>query len=318
MYDDPRGDAPPDKVAAAQLGALFTLALTDEPESAVTAASVLREVRAESERAAARWSFTDWLREGGWKWGGAVVAAAALVGAVVVLPPLTGGAGSDSGAAGAGAEMARAYDSADADAGGDTGSSDDTASDQAFSMADSDAQDQDDAAADGAAMPEMAEAAPSAQATAGSGDESAELPAEDDGVTAEPAGGSDEVAEEGPAADGSEKTAMPPLTAEQWDAAVASLPAGETGTARTLAGNPGGVAGNLLRLSGGGSIRIVVERTGGTETFVDAQHLRDNGFLVADDEAGGVRVTVAANPKAQSSVSQADLDRIATAVRGAS
>lgn len=318
MYDDARGDSGSDKVAA-QLESLFALALADEPESTVTAASVLREVRAESEEAAARWTFGDWLRAGGWKWGGALVAAAALVGAVIVLPSTMGGAGSDSATAGASAEMAQSYDGADEGAAGDTGS-DDSASGQAYSMADADAGAADEAGAASADSAQAAAEAPSADMAAESGDgsveESAEMPAERNGDTEE--GGSDEATGEEPEIGGPEMTAMPPLTDRQWDAAVAALPAGTTVTAQSLGGNPGGVAGNLLVLSGGGSIQVVVERTGGTETFIDAQGLRDNGYLVADDETGGVRVTAAADPEAQSSVSQADLDRMAAAVRGAS
>lgn len=97
-----------------ELHDLFATALADEPPSVVTAQSVLAEVHAQSARRAGgptrlqqdagrgvrHHRFTDWLQGAGWKWGGAVVGVAALVGAVFVVGPLVSGTSSVSGANG--------------------------------------------------------------------------------------------------------------------------------------------------------------------------------------------------------------------------
>src|SRR5690606_37826580 len=81
---------------AAELSAIFAAALADEPPSRVTAASVLREARGEKTRA--RGGFGARLASGpmSLKWAGGLVAAAALIGAVIVVSPNMSGSGADS------------------------------------------------------------------------------------------------------------------------------------------------------------------------------------------------------------------------------
>lgn len=79
--------------APEQVAALFAVALDGEPPSAVTAESVLREVRAAEAARPARFLSADWFAEHAtvWKWGGGLVAAAAVIGAVAVVAPTLGG-----------------------------------------------------------------------------------------------------------------------------------------------------------------------------------------------------------------------------------
>lgn len=76
-----------------QVSALFAVALDGEPPSTVTAESVLREVRAAETARPARFLSAEWFAEHttAWKWGGGLVAAAAVVGTVVVTVPGMGG-----------------------------------------------------------------------------------------------------------------------------------------------------------------------------------------------------------------------------------
>lgn len=92
------GDIAPE--VAADLAALFALAVQDEPESAMTPLTVVAAARAEQRARRIR------------QWGGGLVAAAAVVGAVLVVPHVVTGGGSDMADTAYSAAMPQDSDSA--------------------------------------------------------------------------------------------------------------------------------------------------------------------------------------------------------------
>lgn len=254
---DPDADLAPEQVSA-----LFAVALEGEPPSTVTAESVLREVRAAETARPVRFLSAEWFAEHAtaWKWGGGLVAAAAVVGAFALTVPGTGGGAADSAAMPDSAEAMsipapREAAGPDNSAASKDGMDESSSSAESYQLATAD---QPMSAMDGAEAP--AEGSMSLESAAGLAGDTAGGAAGDAGAAqtsegysggadagssrdaacgvSEDSGSAGATASGGtctPAAPSSEDTgatspgrdcALPPLSAAEWRAAVASLPAG--------------------------------------------------------------------------------------------
>lgn len=320
---DPTGTDP----VPEELAALFAMALADEPPSRVTAESVLAEARRgahgeavgrlRGENRVGRGRLASWFAPGGpgLKWaGGVVVAAALVVGAVVVAPTLgghgtaTSSADSAAMAAAAGsAGPAAAAGSADSEAGSAHAEKAGPESARAYAAAGSAA----DAAAPSMAAP--AEAAPSSAASASSAAPAADAraaagsaPASVAASAAPSAGKPTAVAKPS-----NSRTVLPPLTSTEVRRLEAAFPQVEvmpTPVTAAAALNP--VRGSMADVLGsGGSMSIVVyDWSTGTPSLVP-------GVIVACSPEGTC-VLVSPDARATAALPHATLEAIAKAVAG--
>ncbi|MEO7127047.1 MAG: hypothetical protein ABI382_02760 [Nakamurella sp.] len=309
-YDAVLGDSFADPVGPAvagsesdpvslELRALFAVALADEPASVVSAESVLREVHASGRKRfasgnrSARGGFARWLAAGpaSLKWGGGLVAAAALVAAAVVIGPniLSHSAQDSAATAGASVQSQMASEAA-ADASGDESESSAASAASATSAA---AGSEGDSALPAAAAAEAAplgDSAPSGAASAGSAAGSAAAPQSSAAVNCP----------------------LSPLHSKELSAAIAAVPTGLTRKPWTIAL----CSARSLRGSG----IIVGSSDGQPEDYVriivsQGSIGRDGAgsdSLVVSAAHGALTVTVIANDRPQ--LGEATLQQIARAV----
>lgn len=314
---------------ARQLGALFTVALADEPPSRVTPESVLRQVHGESRSAGG--GLAAWLASGplSLKWAGGLVAAAALIGAVVLVGPMLTQSGSatsasmaDTGSPAVASESSSsesseaAIDSAagagSAAAGSASayGAEGDTGAEAAGSAGSAESQSDDRAAGD-AASPEAPMMAPqsSSQQTPSAQDSSQRAPST-------PSAGAT-TNEAAPASSPAVYCPLSPLSEGEWSATVAGLPAGIT--VKRLPGSlcaTGALRGNGIEFAAadgapGGFLWIVVS---------DAPLGRDGAAsdsTVVSVTDGDLTVRVMANPVGAAALTEDGLRELAATVAAA-
>jgi hypothetical protein len=326
---DPTGAGVDADPVAEELSAVFAAALADEPPSRVTAESVLREVRCEKSRA--RSGFGAWLASGplSLKWAGGLVAAAALIGAVIVVSPNMAGSGADSAGLASSAWPESAVDG---------GGSESSSAERSVAAQDSAA---DDAA--GMAAPEAAPLSGMSEMSASSESSQASASGEAYSERSDRAGGDAAVSDFGGAADGAGQTgsdrapmessseapsagettpesssgrdcSLGPLEPEEWAAAVAALPS-DVATTR-LAGSScaaGALRGNGIEILRGGELSgtylwIVVtpEPIGRDGAATDS--------IVVSASRGDKTVTVIANQGADPWLDEAALQGVVDAV----
>lgn len=314
---------------AAELSAIFAAALADEPPSRVTAASVLREARGEKTRA--RGGFGAWLASGpmSLKWAGGLVAAAALIGAVIVVSPNMSGSGADSASL-----ASSAWPESAVDGGGSESSSaersvaaQDSAADDAAGMAAPEAaplSGMSEMSASGESSQEAAsgEAYSERSDTAGGDAAVSDFGGAADGAgqpggdrkPAEPSGEPPNVGERAPESSSGKDCSLGPLEPEEWAAAVSALPS-DVATTR-LAGSScadGALRGNGIEILRGGELSgtylwIVVtpEPIGRDGAATDS--------TVVSATRGGKTVTLIANQGDDPWLDEAALQRVVDAV----
>lgn len=312
-----------------QVSALFAVALSGEPPSTVSAASVLREVRAAETDRPARFLSAEWFSRssGAWKWGGGLVAAAAVAGAIVLAVPQLGGSATDSAMsmpASAEAQADSALSAAADKAGGaDARAGSDTAADGSQEAAPE--------------APAMAGALPDELMSAGTGGdmsaESAPQPSADSAGGTAPSAEAYSTASGGGAADSIDVT-RPPLTDAEWAAAIGALPPGVAGQRwdqalreRGLPGSGSDVRGDHIGISNPElSIYVLAGPDTGPGTDYPgpsdgkdtvgniAERLGNSGYVTVQVVNGTTRVAVAAPRAVLSFVPEAGLRAIADAV----
>lgn len=322
---DARGGADPDDPAAEVLGLVFSAALAEEPPSRVTAESVLREVR-EAHRAEPSGGFAEWLRAAGWKWGGALAGAAALVGAVLVIGPMMGGGASGSAASGA-ADSAAAY------SGAENGAAEQALPEMAAEPpSGAGVTAADEGAADGGAADAAADAA-GGDVAGSAGSDSVPFAAADQVPEPSTGGTYKSQGTEQPEAP-SQGVVLPPLSEAEWLAATGALPADvpveRWGQEQDIRGSA--LRSDMIRLGDVDRYLIVVagpdtgpgrDYPGDTDPAITdtvgstAERLRHIGLVTVQVADGTNRVAVAASEPALQLVTRADLTRIARAVLAA-
>lgn len=315
-----------------EISAIFAAALADEPPSRVTAESVLREVYEPGRTASRR--FGEWLRSGSWslKWAGGLVAVAAVVGAVFVVAPMMGGAGTDSATSAADTRIAYESESDEMADGavpqpGDAAGSRPDA--EAEEMGELSLEDRESSQSDADAMTALsADSADSADNvdSAGSAEATAQAsPEPPNSALAADGSAEDEAAAGGSSAGGSGEGEMsssscdlPPLTDAEWSAALAELPAGFT--TQRLAGascHLDALRGNGIEVDRGESAPAtylwVVLSTGS----IGRDGAADDS-LVRNASHDGVTVTVIANQSGDPWLDGEILQRLVDAIASAS
>lgn len=317
--DPSAGDSSASDPVAAQLEALFAVALGGEPPSRVTAESVLRAAR----RAG---PFAEWWATAGWKWGGALVGAAALVGAVLVIGPMMGGTNQTDSASVAGGtpESALSY------SGAEDRASAAASQDMAAEMASGDAAADRNAGGGSAADENAGDAAVAGGTAAGAESDSVPFAAADQAAEPSAAGAYKAQGAEQPEAP-SQGVALPPLSAAEWTAATGALPADvpveRWGQGQDTRGSA--LRSDMIGLGDAGGYLVIVagpdtgpgrDYPGDTDPAITdtvgstAERLRHTGLITVQVADGTNRVAVAASEPALQIVSRADLTRIARAV----
>ncbi len=314
---------------AAELSAIFAAALADEPPSRITAASVLREARGEKSRA--RGGFGAWLASGpmSLKWAGGLVAAAALIGAVIVVSPNMSGSGADSASLASSAWPESAVDgggsessSAERSVAAEGSAADDAAGMAAPEAAPLSGMSEMSASGEGSQEAAGGEAYSERSDTAGGDAAVSDFGGAADGAgqpggdrkPVEPSSEPPNVGERTPESSSGKDCSLSPLEPEEWAAAVAALPSDVTTT--RLAGSScadGALRGNGIEILRGGELSgaylwIVVtpEPIGRDGAATDS--------TVVSTTRGGKTVTLIANQGDDPWLDEAALQRVVDAV----